>query len=347
MEEYGGTCYYEFEILKAHELNKEVYTPRFETSPNIFWQLCFKPISVNNPEYCTLILVAIRNQNETNKFDQARRNAFPFKVCLKGLDDIIIKEKTRSIHENENFSKIPIRKIIKRILVPEHLKIGIRFSKIQLTQLSSPWPFPKRETPKDLITLWTGELTNPSGADTRIAVDGQNLYAKSSILKKRSDYFQRMLDGPWMENNSNNNDGFKYNIEITDFNYSSVFQMLNFLYTDQFQLNNNDNIWGLYGIANKYLITELEERVKGKILRGITQSTCAENLFRHAWKFSILKDEFMKYVVQNFNTIRNTNEFKMIIKNKNDYPMFHQLNSEILLAYVPEEPDKKRESGLL
>ncbi|PKY46630.1 hypothetical protein RhiirA4_402677, partial [Rhizophagus irregularis] len=82
MEECGGSCYYEFEILKAHELSKVVYTPRFETSPNIFWQLCFKPISVNSPEYCTLILIAIRNQNEGNKFDQARRNAFPFKVYL-------------------------------------------------------------------------------------------------------------------------------------------------------------------------------------------------------------------------------------------------------------------------
>lgn len=154
-----------------------------------------------------------------------------------------------------------------------------------------------------------------------------------------------MLDGPWKENNSNN-DGFKYNIEITDFSYSSVFQMLSFLYTDQIQLSNNDSsIWDLYGIANKYLITELEEQVKGKIFRGINQTTCAENLFRHAWKWSILKDEFMKYVVQNFNIIRNTNEFKMIIKNKNDYPMFHQLSTEILLAYVPEEPEIKRETS--
>jgi hypothetical protein len=45
MEEYGGSCYYEFEILKAHELSKVVYSPRFETALNIFWQLCFKPVS--------------------------------------------------------------------------------------------------------------------------------------------------------------------------------------------------------------------------------------------------------------------------------------------------------------
>lgn len=41
----GGTCYYEFEILNARELSKTEYTPRFETSPNIFWQLALKPVS--------------------------------------------------------------------------------------------------------------------------------------------------------------------------------------------------------------------------------------------------------------------------------------------------------------
>lgn len=151
-----------------------------------------------------------------------------------------------------------------------------------------------------------------------------------------------MLDGPWSENNSNN-DKFEYNVEITDFNYSSVFQMLCFLYTDYVQLN--DNIWDLYGIANKYLITELEEQIKGKILRGISLKTCAENLFRYAWRWSNLKDEFMKFVVQNFNAVRNTNEFKKIIENKDDYPMYHQLNTEILLSLVPEEPEKNRESN--
>ncbi|RIA86371.1 BTB/POZ protein [Glomus cerebriforme] len=317
MEEYNGICYYEFEILNACKLNKIIYTPRFETSPNIFWQLGFKPTSVNNPEYCALILVAIRNQGEINKLDQVRRNVFPFKIILKSLDDVIIKERERIFLENENISRI-----------------------------SSPSPFPKKDLPKDLISLWASELLNPYGADTRITVDGQYLYAKSSILKKRSEYFQTMLDGPWMESNPND-EMFVYNIEITDFNYSSVFQMLSFLYTDQVQLNNNNDIWELYGVANKYLITELEEKIKAKIFRGINNTTCAENLFRHAWKWSILKDEFMKYMVQNFNTIRNTNEFKMIIKNKDDYPMFHQLSTEILLEYVPETPEKSQDSSEL
>jgi len=172
-----------------------------------------------------------------------------------------------------------------------------------------------------------------------------------------------MLDGPWAENSSNltssddpssisstDNRKFQYNIEITDFNYSSVFQMLLFLYTDQIQSSyiNNDNIWELYGIADKYLITELEHMIKARIFRGINIKTCAEKLFRYAWEWPVLKDEFMRYVVQNFSTVRNTNEFKMIIANKDDYPMFHQLNTEILLNFVPEirkEPEKGQESS--
>ena len=45
MEENSGACYYEFEVGNVHELSRVEYTPRFETSPNIFWQLAFKPVS--------------------------------------------------------------------------------------------------------------------------------------------------------------------------------------------------------------------------------------------------------------------------------------------------------------
>ncbi|CAG8641553.1 12804_t:CDS:1, partial [Cetraspora pellucida] len=42
------------------------------------------------------------------------------------------------------------------------------------------------------------------------------------------------------------------------------------------------------------------------------------------------------YVVDNFSQIRNSNGYKTIVANRSKYPMFLELNSEILLTFVPE-----------
>lgn len=256
-----------------------------------------------------------------------------------------------------------------------------------------------RSVPKNLEAAWSSEFKRVGSGDVKITVQGQTIYASSTILAKRSDYFQRMFQGTWAEcnrssniklhrstssgssiisNNSNNSDNsnnsnninneevinnnnhnnnnndkngivnndnnsnnkdskdYNYHIEIKDFDYNTTIQMLLFLYTDQVELSECTNMWDLYTISNKYLVTDLELKAKAKIIEDISVSNAAEGLFGNAWKWPELKKKFLKFVVKHFHAIRNSPGYKYIVANQSKYPMYLEINSEILLNLVPE-----------
>ncbi|CAG8831831.1 12170_t:CDS:2, partial [Gigaspora rosea] len=113
--------------------------------------------------------------------------------------------------------------------------------------------------------------------DVKITVQGQTIFASSSILAKRSEYFQRMFNGSWLECNQSIN--AQHMIEDDTI-------------SNDLDINNCPNIWNLYTIANKYLITDLEMEAKLKILEGMSINTAAESLFGNAWKWPDLKKRF-------------------------------------------------------
>ena len=61
-------------------------------------------------------------------------------------------------------------------------------------------------------------------------------------------------------------------------------------------------------------------------------NNAAEMLFLNAWKWSELKKDVIDFIAKNFTKVKETDGFKKIVNNKNDFPMFHELNFEILLA---------------
>ncbi|CAG8591651.1 5445_t:CDS:2, partial [Acaulospora colombiana] len=57
---------FEFTLLNYNNLATKVYSPPFATSFDTFWQLKFKPTSKENPEYCSVYLVAIPSYEESS-----------------------------------------------------------------------------------------------------------------------------------------------------------------------------------------------------------------------------------------------------------------------------------------
>ncbi|CAG8702219.1 12379_t:CDS:2, partial [Dentiscutata heterogama] len=219
------------------------------------------------------------------------------------------------------------------------LIIGVRLKNTQLgnnffRNLTFHKPIPIKQIPKNLISAWKNEFQKPESGDVKITVQGQTIFASSSILARRSEYFQSMFNGSWSESIACRQ--YRYSIDIPDFDYQTTLQMLIYLYTDQVDINNCPNVWNLYTIANKYLISGLEMEAKLKILEGMNIDNAVEGLFSNAWKWPDLKKRFLRYVVDNFLQIRNSQVYKDIVADRSKYPMFLELNSEILLTFVPE-----------
>jgi hypothetical protein len=200
--------------------------------------------------------------------------------------------------------------------------------------------FGTKQVAENLVNAWSNELNKPDRGDVKIKVQGRIIYANSSILKMRSDYFETMFEGQWIECNNkkrcddNNENRYKYEIEITDFNYETVFTMLHFLYTDEADFVNYswDNIWNLFSICDKYFVEELRYKIKIHIINQLNERNAAEMLFKYAWKWPDLKEIITNYNVQHFMKIRKTRGFKQIVASKSDYPMYHELLEEILLG---------------
>ncbi|CAG8669374.1 26885_t:CDS:2 [Gigaspora margarita] len=342
MDGFGDRSSFEFELTNVHQLQGRVCSPRFETMPNIFWQLGFVLESPNDPEYCAVYLHAICNTNEVEEYDQSRNDCLPARMYLKGPGGAIIKEMTTS--SRFKFKTVKVRRLrmaqfCRRSRLTNNLIIGVRLKNTQLgndffRNLSFHKPIPTKQIPKNLITAWKNEFQKPESGDVKITVQGQSIFASSSILARRSEYFQRMFNGSWSEFIACRQ--YRYSIDIPDFDYQTTLQMLIFLYTNQVDVNNCPNVWNLYTIANKYLISGLETEAKLKILEGMNIDTAVEGLFSNAWKWPDLKKRFLRYVVDNFLQIRNSQVYKDIVANRSKYPMFLELNSEILLSFVPE-----------
>src|SRR5260364_186740 len=158
----------------------------------------------------------------------------------------------------------------RRSRLTNNLIIGVRLKNTQLgndffRNLSFHKPIPTKQIPKNLISAWKNEFQKPGSGDVKITVQGQTIFASSSILAKRSEYFQRMFNGSWLECNRSINeqhmieddtisndrrdstdieiDGtkssskmtinrqYQYSVDIPDFDYQTAVQMLLFLYT--------------------------------------------------------------------------------------------------------------------
>jgi hypothetical protein len=87
------------------------------------------------------------------------------------------------------------------LLPPDQIILGIEFDKTEFGTPDEKPRFPGngKPFPDDLVTAWADQLNKPEYADVEFKVQGQSIYANTTILMRRSEYFQRMFVGRWME----------------------------------------------------------------------------------------------------------------------------------------------------
>ena len=221
--------------------------------------------------------------------------------------------------------------------------IGYEESKIDKSY--SPKPIPK-----DLIEAWKGQLFDFQPVDVEFSVRDEKFYACSSILSKRSEYFERILSGQWSETKAvqrDNNDfdfnndnklthQIKHRIEISEYDPITFSIMLEYLYTDQVRWTDKDNnsiTVELFRLADKYLLSDLRERAKFRILAELNPHNASGIIFNLTSKYEDLRKPVLKFMAKNFEEINNSQEFKDILANLVIYPNYNLILSEILTEY--------------
>ncbi|CAG8563312.1 17334_t:CDS:2 [Funneliformis caledonium] len=357
---------FEFTLLNYNNLSTKVYSPPFATSFDTFWQLKFKPTSKENPEYCSVYLVAIPSHEEGGTTSAwTNRATYSADIYIKHPETLV--EIKKATLDTTKFSAIkPLRgwnRFCKKTLLPsDQIILGIEFDKTEFGTPDEKPRFPGngKPFPDDLVTAWADQLNKPEYADVEFKVQGQSIYANTTILMRRSEYFQRMFVGRWMESITYNqgeeeqqtqqqrrqqeqqvptpedDDDTDMDSNTSGSNSTSSHKrrrMLRFLYTNRVSFGTRDSPTSpvnLFKIADKYLIENLQQHAKVKLCRGLNVNNAAEFLFSTAWQYDELRNHVMSYVVQNFQIVCKTSGFKNITSNPSCYPQFHDLITEIL-----------------
>ncbi|CAG8630390.1 9171_t:CDS:2, partial [Cetraspora pellucida] len=190
---------------------KSYYSPPFATSENMFWQLKFDLECQENLGYCSLWLVALANPQENVSTDiWSDRSEYSATCFMKNP----YKEMNFGKLENYNIRSClyGFAKFIERNKLPKEgeVTIGVRFNKIIFSSERSTQIFPSPEFPPELIKVWKSECNKSTISDVQFNFpnhDNKCVYARSTILTERSEYFKAMLQrGVWNESHISESD---------------------------------------------------------------------------------------------------------------------------------------------
>ncbi|CAG8453336.1 12388_t:CDS:2 [Funneliformis caledonium] len=332
-----------FEFSIPHTItryDKVIYTPAFSTGDNIFWQLEFHPTEPENIEFCLLYLIAIPNPDETQtmKYWDKRsnlsamiyiKNCNYYKSYSLRTDDYSVRNRAWG----KNFNK-PLN-------TNYPITIGVTFNNTKLERNQIDSPMTTTSKPKKIINLWEEELYDRESNDIQFELKDGTTYARKSMLLKRSEYFRRLFQGSWSETNKSiqeidNNS--HYVIKVPDIPFATFKEMLRYLYTDEISFNNlNCSPLEIFKIADKYLISNLREIARIEIYKMLTLNNAMNILFSEAWKWSDLKEDVIDFIVLNFESVRETVEFKTLASEYKGHPAGIEIMHEIVGKLIPKK----------
>ncbi|CAG8464064.1 37_t:CDS:2 [Ambispora gerdemannii] len=181
----------------------------------------------------------------------------------------------------------------KRARLPNSFVVGVEINVNSYQKEPKIFPIPFENT--CLKEAWLSDLDNSYTSDTIFYLDGMTMEINSS--------FESALHF-CVETCSLI--GFEFEFEITI-----------------------EDIDPLYKITDRFLIDALQKKIKEYIAAALTPEKAAETLFETVHCWPELKEEVMKYVVENFNDVFKSSGYQKFCKNPDDCPLFHELNTEI------------------
>ncbi|CAG8603588.1 8285_t:CDS:2 [Ambispora leptoticha] len=210
METIRSKGSFEYALFEVSKLSGEVYSPPFATSDDMFWQLKFVPSYKEDPDYFSLFLCAIPNGEEEHlttswsRRSQVSATLYLRTPLLYQSDTIVSSPYVKSFTIGmDNFCSkwagYGLNRFYKKSLLPDEFILGVDFDKTIFRPLAQAGPLPVIPIPDNLIKAWTSQLNKVETADVQFNVQGQIIYAHSSILSKRSEYFQKLFQQKWSE----------------------------------------------------------------------------------------------------------------------------------------------------
>ncbi|GBC03441.1 hypothetical protein RclHR1_05120011 [Rhizophagus clarus] len=374
MSQTASTITYQITLPKSLEIKRIYYSPVFSTDNNMFWQLL---LQVNNKDSCGLFLKPVADPDEIT---WRERSKLSFKLFIK---EIRYKNQTVELFNGILVIPPDIAiegggygypdAIEKSLLQSKELIIGVIIGDIGYKESSFNKMYTHKHIPKNLINAWKDQLFNFQSIDVEFNVQGEKFYACSSILSKRSKYFAKIhadddirdidddninvdrkdgdngeVDDPMLLNNDNETKHqIKHRIEISGYDPITFSSMLEYLYTNQIRWTNENNesiTIELFRLADQYLLTDLRERAKFRILDELKISNVSKIMFDLVPEYEDLKEQVLKFMAKNFEEINNSQEFKDILANLTNYPNYSVILSEIWAEYFKLQKLKKLNS---
>ncbi|TPX67928.1 hypothetical protein SpCBS45565_g03452 [Spizellomyces sp. 'palustris'] len=186
-------------------------------------------------------------------------------------------------------------------------------------------------------------LANPAVADVHFVVEGKILTAQKSVLSSLSDYFLAMFTRGFQESTAERDITV---VEIPDFPYSTVRNMLLYLYVREIDPPTSiSEIGYLYVIADKYQVHDLMSKAKSLLQTHIQPDTVTEFLFSFAYKYEPLRRLVLQYVLADFNAVRKSDGFARVVRHPHLYPEYVTLMDEILEHLVVKDFEQTEASS--
>jgi hypothetical protein len=189
---------------------------------------------------------------------------------------------------------------------------------------------------KDIAEAWGRQLDVPENSDVLFNVKDGVVYANKSILSDRSEYFSGFFKGRWAEISKHGvGSGLTDNtieyiiIDVPDISKVVFLEMLRYIYTDEVRFNLVPPI-EIFRVADKYLLTKLRQKARVEVFKRLTNKNAMSVLFNEAWKWNDLKEDIINFIVDNFQEMKDTPEYKKLSAEYKGHPAGIEIFQEIL-----------------
>ncbi|CAG8650812.1 2028_t:CDS:2, partial [Paraglomus occultum] len=307
--------------------------------------------SQDSPAYCSLFLCAVPNdEEEKSELAWTKRHRFIASLWLK---DAAAQPGWRNIIDPvelnmENYSKEkPVwgfSRFVRKSQVPKEISIGISLQGLTMSTDRITVPVSRSVLPTNLIEAWEDDINNMDISDIKFVVKGRPLYARSSILRRRSEYFDTLLredngvSGTRTTGRSNHRrtsfashdadveslasvgstGTYSRVITIDDIQPETFLEMLRFLYTNQVSFSHNEGsgrtVLDLIVVADKYCLYDLKQAAIDELTRNIKTSRIIDTLASIVHKVAGFKQDMVDIVLRNYSQRKAVSVLKQISK---------------------------------
>ncbi|PKK68541.1 hypothetical protein RhiirC2_860976 [Rhizophagus irregularis] len=364
---------YQVNLPKSLEIEDYYYSPIFSTNNNMFWQLLLQLEDNEDNDSYGLFLQPVAGPDEVTWRERSKLSFKIFiKEIRNNNKTAELYNKSFVVPPDTPIGyDFGYHNVIKKSSLRNgELIIGVIVNNIEYNESDIRKTYYPEPIPKNLIEAWKEQLFDFRSVDVEFDAQGEKFYACSSILSKRSEYFAKILSGHWSEStflgqnepsincdikfinksnypninivgkNDDNDDNsicqIKHRIKISEYDPIAISAMLEYLYTNQIKWTNKDNdsiTTELFRLADQYLLSDLRERAKTRILEELKISNVSKIMFDLVPKYGDLKEPVLNYMAKNFEQVNNSQEFKDILANLVDYPNYNVILSEILTEH--------------